>query len=59
VDNRTTLAAITRTGRSTAARATKALNADVFAQTGLDDDDQDALIRVLTALRAAAGDFTP
>ncbi|HEY4332888.1 MAG TPA: MarR family transcriptional regulator, partial [Ilumatobacteraceae bacterium] len=59
VDNRTTLAAITRAGRSTAAQATKALNADVFAQTGLDDDDQDALIRVLTALRAAAGDFTP
>lgn len=56
-DQRTTLAAITRTGRNRAARATVALNAEVFEQTGLDDASEAALVRVISTLRSGAGDF--
>jgi DNA-binding MarR family transcriptional regulator len=56
-DRRTTLAEITETGRVLAVKATEALNADVFADPGLDAAGVTRLITTLTALRRAAGDF--
>ena len=56
-DQRTTLAVISRTGRNVANRATSRLNAEVFEQTGIDDDEQRALIDAITSLRHSAGDF--
>lgn len=56
-DQRTTLAAISRTGRNLAVKATARLNAEVFEQTGIDDTDQQALVDAITALRRSAGDF--
>ena len=57
-DMRTTLAAITRTGRSVTKRATEALNAQVFRNSGLDDDRLESLVEVVTEMRRSAGDFT-
>jgi DNA-binding MarR family transcriptional regulator len=56
-DARTTLAAITRSGRDLVGRATLSLNAEVFEQTGLDDAQQEQLVDVIAALRVSAGDF--
>jgi DNA-binding MarR family transcriptional regulator len=58
-DRRAVLASITDDGRAIAAKATDALNADVFARPGLSAAQTSALIDVLTTLRAASGDFTP
>jgi len=57
-DMRTTLAAITRSGRGIARRATAQLNAAVFEQTGLDDTSLQALVDVVTELRHTEGDFS-
>lgn len=57
-DARTTLAAITREGRAIAKKATTALNAEVFAQTGLDDGSLRSLVDVVTELRRNEGDFS-
>lgn len=57
-DLRTTLAAITRSGRAIARKATAALNEQVFEQTGLDDDSSQALVDVVTELRRNEGDFS-
>lgn len=56
-DLRTTLAAITRSGRARAKRATTALNAAVFADIGLGDAEQHALVATIAELRHTAGDF--
>ena len=56
-DQRTTLATITRSGRAAASRATVALNAQVFTQTGLPDRSLRSLVDVVTDLRRATGDF--
>jgi DNA-binding MarR family transcriptional regulator len=56
-DGRTTLAEITAEGRTLAAKATEALNTDVFAAPGLEEDEVSALIEVLNTLRRSAGDF--
>lgn len=56
-DGRTTLAAITPKGRRLAHKAVAALNAHVFGQTGLDDDELRAAIGSLAHLRQRAGDF--
>ncbi|QBJ97933.1 MarR family transcriptional regulator [Rhodococcus sp. ABRD24] len=56
-DRRATLIEITGEGRELALRATEALNAQVFAEPGLDPDKLDSLIRILTELRYRAGDF--
>jgi DNA-binding MarR family transcriptional regulator len=56
-DRRTTLVAITETGRAVAGRATDELNATVFAEPGLAPHDVEQLVDVLTRMRADAGDF--
>jgi DNA-binding MarR family transcriptional regulator len=57
-DGRTTLASITAKGRRTAEKASAALNASVFAATGLAPKDERALFGALRELRLAAGDFS-
>ena len=56
-DGRTTLVEITAEGRQVVAEATAALNSGVFADPGMDEDDQVALIEAIAALRRSAGDF--
>jgi DNA-binding MarR family transcriptional regulator len=56
-DGRTTLAVITRAGRRLVRRAAEQLNADVFAEVGLEGRDIDAVVDALTVLRGNAGDF--
>jgi DNA-binding MarR family transcriptional regulator len=58
-DGRTTLAEITAEGRRLAQRATDALNAEVFATTGLTTRQLDQLFGLLRRLRVAEGDFAP
>ena len=57
-DRRTTLVEITDAGRTLALAATEELNAQVFAQPGIDDQAVAGLVDVLTDLRRGAGDFT-
>lgn len=57
-DGRTTLIELTSEGRTLAKSATAALNSEVFAQSGFADQDLDQLIRILSAFRKNAGDFT-
>ena len=56
-DGRTTLIELTAEGRTLAKSATAALNSEVFAQSGFDDQDVDQLIRILGTFRRNAGDF--
>jgi DNA-binding MarR family transcriptional regulator len=56
-DGRTILAGITAAGRRVAARATDALNTEVFGATGLSDRDTAQLFGLLAELRQRAGDF--
>ena len=56
-DGRTTLIELTSEGRTLAKSATAALNSEVFAQSGFDDQDVDQLISILSAFRKNAGDF--
>ncbi|WP_068395899.1 MarR family winged helix-turn-helix transcriptional regulator [Kribbia dieselivorans] len=56
-DRRATLVEITQAGRSLAAEATDRLNAEVFGDLGLSDDDITDLVRILTTMRRSAGDF--
>ncbi len=56
-DRRAVLASVTDAGRSQAATATTALNAQVFANLGITDNQVDQLRGVLRSLRANAGDF--
>jgi DNA-binding MarR family transcriptional regulator len=57
-DGRTTLAAITRSGRRLVRRAAAALNNDVFGEVGVPADDAATVVDVLATLRRNAGDFT-
>ena len=57
-DRRTTLAEILPVGRELALRATRALNEEVFAQPGMNQDDLGLLVGVLQRFRQAAGDFS-
>jgi DNA-binding MarR family transcriptional regulator len=56
-DGRTTLATLTPEGRSRARKATKQLNQQVFADVGLDADEQEQLFALLLKIRRSAGDF--
>ena len=56
-DGRGTLVELTPAGRELALRATERLNAEVFAQPGLPPRRLQGLVRVITDLRRAAGDF--
>ena len=56
-DRRAVLASITATGRARTTAATTALNAQVFEQLGITENQTNQLRTVLRALRANAGDF--
>lgn len=56
-DGRATLAELTESGRATVREATAALNAEVFADLGLDLDEARTLFALLEKMRRAAGDF--
>lgn len=56
-DRRKTLAEITAAGRRTAERATVVLNRERFAVPGSSDASLEELVRLLSELRLAAGDF--
>lgn len=57
-DGRATIVVITEEGRALVARATERLNERVFTVSGLDEDDEANLVRILARFRRAAGDFT-
>jgi len=57
-DGRTTLATLTAQGRRVARKATGLLNQQVFADLGLDDNEQAQLFTLLRKIRVTAGDFT-
>jgi DNA-binding MarR family transcriptional regulator len=57
-DGRATLAELTEAGRAVVRDATGALNAEVFADLGLDDGELRTLFALLEKMRRAAGDFT-
>lgn len=57
-DGRATLAELTAEGRAVIRKATKAINAEVFSDIGLDDDELGTLFELLRKMRAAAGDVT-
>ena len=57
-DGRTTLAAITDTGRDVVQRATARLNDQVFSDLGLTPAEATTLVGLLQKVRRAAGDFT-
>jgi DNA-binding MarR family transcriptional regulator len=56
-DGRGTLAALTAKGRKLAARATVAMNDQVFSDLGLDPSAQEILFGALGQMRRFAGDF--
>jgi DNA-binding MarR family transcriptional regulator len=56
-DGRGTFAVLTASGRRLAARATEVMNAECFADLGLDPSALDTLFEALGTLRRAAGDF--
>lgn len=56
-DRRAILASITEEGRAQGANATAALNAQVFENLGITDNQVDQLRGVLRSLRANSGDF--
>lgn len=56
-DGRGTLAFLTDPGRRLSARATALMNAQVFADLGMDEEELAALFGSLRTLRQAAGDF--
>lgn len=57
-DGRTTLAALTPTGRRRSQKAAEALNAGLFATVGLPATDSASVVTALTTLRRSAADFT-
>lgn len=58
-DGRTTLVRITLEGESVAREGTEILNGTGFTIDALADEDQETLVRILTVLRADAGDVPP
>lgn len=56
-DGRTTLVQITELGRSTVEDATTTLNAEVFADVGMTDDQITGLVDAIHSLRRHSGDF--
>jgi DNA-binding MarR family transcriptional regulator len=56
-DRRTKLAVLTGAGQQRALEAPSRLNATVFAEPGMSQNQVDQLVRVLRALRRDAGDF--
>lgn len=58
-DRRTTLAELLPAGRELAAKATEALNREVFEAPGLSPADTTLLFELLCRLRSGVGDFRP
>ncbi len=56
-DGRTTLVELTDIGRSTVEDATVTLNAEVFGDVGMTDDEMASLVSAIHSLRQHAGDF--
>ena len=56
-DGRATLVVVTAEGRDVAARATAALNTEVFERPGLDVRETDELVTLIARFRRNAGDF--
>lgn len=56
-DRRATLVELTRSGRALADKATAALNAEVFTDTGLSPRAVNDVVKTLSQLRRSAGDF--
>ncbi|MFT4259893.1 MarR family winged helix-turn-helix transcriptional regulator [Microbacterium sp.] len=56
-DRRAALLSLTDEGRALVERATIALNAEVFADPGLDSADAAELVAIVARMRKAAGDF--
>ena len=56
-DGRGTLARLTDEGRARSSAATKAMNAEVFVDLGVDADGVSQLFELLRDVRRAAGDF--
>ena len=56
-DRRVTLVAVTPAGRRLVLRATKALNAEVFGDVGLEPAQARGLVDLLGGLRSSAGDL--
>lgn len=57
VDGRAAMLVLTDEGRELVERATAVLNAGVFEQVGLSDDDTAELVRIIARFRRDAGDF--
>ncbi|ANG84338.1 MarR family winged helix-turn-helix transcriptional regulator [Microbacterium aurantiacum] len=57
-DRRAAMLVLTASGRTVVEDATAALNAEVFSQPGLDEQDVTDLVRIIARLRRSAGDFT-
>lgn len=56
-DGRATILVLTDKGREVVDAATRALNAEVFSDPGIDDENVAALVHALARLRQGAGDF--
>ena len=56
-DRRAVLASITKLGLKQSAKATTALNAEVFEQLGLTPEQINSLLEILRTMRTNAGDF--
>jgi DNA-binding MarR family transcriptional regulator len=56
-DGRGTLARLTPAGQNVAAEATAVMNAEVFADLGVDGAEMEHLFHLLRGVRQAAGDF--
>ncbi|MGK3954147.1 MarR family winged helix-turn-helix transcriptional regulator [Microbacterium sp. I2] len=56
-DGRAAMLVLTDPGRALVERATTALNAEVFEQPGLAEEDTTELVRIIARLRKDAGDF--
>jgi DNA-binding MarR family transcriptional regulator len=56
-DGRASMVVLTDAGRVLAARATAALNDEVFTDPGMPSDDVVAIVRALARYRESAGDF--
>lgn len=57
-DGRAAMLTLTENGRELVERATMALNAEVFSQPGVSQEDAADLVAIVARLRRDAGDFT-
>ena len=56
-DRRAAMLILTPAGRDLVERATEALNTHVFADTGIPENDEAALVGIIARMRKSAGDF--